>query len=556
MSVSINQNPYFFDFAGNALKFYLTGTPTAVTGRKAVTKYKVNTLPRDTYNFVLKYGTKNYTFLCRSSTLAKNEPYEIYLYSATADKKSEFIKKFAQNYYIEKDFAVTVSDTLEITFTARQNGGDNVILQSNDSLANIQLLSQTTGIAMSERAGYKLFAKLEVIRLNSPSTTLKTPEMWLHVDSAGKAVLPLALLRSYFVGANTPTLSQKFAAYTVKNTMIKYRLVYSDYFDGLVQVLKFSEYFYCVNGKISEKHNALNLPDWDCPMGGSNKLYSFARPRSYGSSSGLTVNSYKDMPQYAYFMLCNKSGAAGYTSDLQFRIDIKNENGSTKTINPGVLTISNFSIVRVPLSVFALSLQNHSTQILRYSVRVYHASYPNNVWTRTFVLNEKPFYAKEFLLQNKYGVLESFFVENELIEKKVDGEQIMYDEKVEIDVQDISTTFTARTGNKYEHDLKLLADAKENKNNYKIVNGVLYPITILPDTLTVFDEGEDLQSAEFQYVFKVLEYPKSVEVNKEVVLKSVEVFGSSWNETVYKSWNDSSGFEELKNTSLTISNEL
>jgi hypothetical protein len=178
------------------------------------------------------------------------------------------------------------------------------------------------------------------------------------------------------------------------------------------------------------------------------------------------------------------------------------------------------------------------------------------VWTRTFVLNEKPFFAKQFLLQNKYGVLESFFVENEMMEKKVDGEQIMHENKVEIDVQDISATFTARTGNKSEHDLKLLSEAIENKQNYKIVNDILYPITILPDTLTIFDEEEDLQSAQFQYVFQIREYPHPLEVYKEAMLESVEAFGTTWNELSYKKWNDTSNFEMLENTSVTIIDEL
>jgi hypothetical protein len=548
MSATITENPFLFDFANNSLKFKLSGTPVAVTGKKAVTKYKINIQPRANYYLTVKYGIKKYVFYFRNTTAAQNEPYEIYLYSTTAQKQGELIKKIAQNYYIEKDFAVTVSNTLEITFTARQNGGENVILETNDTAANIQLVSQTAGVAKSEKADYKLFAKLEVTRLSSPNTTLQTPEMWLHVDAAGKAALPLALLRSYFPDAEKPGLSQKFAAYAIKNVLIKYRLVYSDYFDGLVQVQKYSDILYLVNGKVSEKQRALNRSDWECPMGGGNALYSFARPRSYGSASGLSIKSYTNMQQYAYFMFFGNNT----TSQLQFRVNIKNQNGGTKTIYPGALIISNYSIVRVPLSVYALSLQNHSTQIFSYTVSVYHASYPNNVWTRTFVLQEKPFYAKEFLLQNRYGVLESFFVDNEMVEKKVDGEQIMYEDKVEIDIQDISTTYTARTGYKSDFELKLLADAIENKNNYKIVNGTLFPITILPDTLTVFDESEDLQSAEFQYVFKVIEYPQSAMVNKEVMFEAIEAFGSKWNELSYQKWNDVSIFEELENTSLII----
>jgi len=545
MSATIIESPLFLDFTNNAIKFRLSGTPTAVIGNKAVSKYKISTFPRANYNITVKYGTKQFLFYIRNTTTAQNEPYEIYLYSTTAQKKAELIKKIAQNYYIEKDYSVTVSDTLEITFSARQNGGEDVVLQTNDSAANITLLSQTTGIAKTEKAGYKLFAKLEVTRLTAGSGTVQTPEILLHLDTNNKASLPLTLLRSYFSGVDTPMMSQKFAAYLLKYVMIKYRLVYSDYFDGLVQVLKYSEEKYLLNGKISEQSRGHSIPDWSCPMGEGKNLYAFERPRSYGSSSGLTLKSYTDCPQYAYFMFFNNKVPNNTTSQLQFSINIRNEDGSTKSgINPGTLTLTNYSIVRVPLSVKALSLTNHSTQILTYTVRAYHLSKTTEVWTRTFLMQEKPFFAKEFLLQNKYGVLESFFVENEMIEKTVDGEQVIYDNKTEIDVQDISTTFTARTGNKSEFEMKLLGEALENKHHYKIVNNTLLPITILPDTLTIFDEGEELQSAEFQYVFKISEKTRYESYSEYIEIEDWIRMEAIWDETGGKVWHDPSIFQE------------
>jgi hypothetical protein len=36
MPATILEKPYLFDFAGNTLKFRLSGTPIAVTGNKAI----------------------------------------------------------------------------------------------------------------------------------------------------------------------------------------------------------------------------------------------------------------------------------------------------------------------------------------------------------------------------------------------------------------------------------------------------------------------------------------------------------------------------------------
>ena len=546
MSANIVEAPFPFDFANNALRFRLGGTPVAVTGRKAESRYKINTMPRANYYIEVKFGTKRMFFYCRNTLSAINNPYEIYL----TGWQNEILKKIGQNYYIAKYYSVTISNTLEIRFTSLLNGGENVTLQTNDGATNIQLLSQTMGIARTERAGYKLFAKLEVTHCVSGATkTVQTPEILLHVGADYRASLPLALLRAYFQGVDTPLLSQKLAAYTLKYAMIRCTLTYSDYFDDTVQVINSTYEYYLANGKVSEAHRAVNQADWNCPMGGSNKLSYFVRPRSYGSPSGLTVKSYTDLPQYAYFMLFNYNGSAA--TPLQVRIDIRNEDGSTvSNINPGALQISNLSIVRVPLSVNALSLENHSTQILSYTVRLYHSATPNAVWTRTFVLQEKPFYAKEFLLQNKYGVLESFFIENEMIEKTVDGEKVTCEGKVEIDVQDVFTTFSARTGNKSDFEMKLLGEAMENKFHYKIVNGSLVPITILPDTLTIFDEGEDLQSAEFQYTFKIPD--RSLPSPAGGSLKDFDTFEEKWDEAFYEHWNDRLTFKEQRNTTLIL----
>lgn len=556
MPASISGSPFVFDFANNSIKFTLLGTPVAIAGQKAVSRYKIITMPRANYHLSIAYGTKKYFFYFRNTAIAQTNPYEIYLYSAAQDKKNELIKKIAQNYYIEKDYVVTVSDTLEIVFTARQNGGEKVTLNTSDDAANIQLVSQTTGIAKTEKEGYKLFAKLEVTRFAINSTKLYTPEILLHIDTNNRASLPLSMLRSYFQSVDAPGLSQKFAAYSLKNAMFRCRLIFSDYFDGVVQMLKYSADYYFVNGKISEAHRVLNLPDWNCPMGDDKKLNNFARPRSYGSPSGLTLKSYHEFPQYAYFMFFNVNAASNATSSLQFRVNILNENGSAKNnINPGTLTFSNYSIVRVPLSVNALSLQTHSTQIISYTVRVYHSDAPSAVWTRTFVLQQKPFHAKEFLLQNRYGVLESFFIDHEMTEKSIDGEKVTCEGKIEIDVHDISTTFTARTGNKSDFEMKLLAEALENRHHYKVVNNALIPITILPDSLTIFDEGEDLQSAEFQYSFKIPD--KTVPATAIVSVIGHDVFAevaleSTWNETKYRVWNDNLFFEEETNTTLTL----
>ena len=557
MSASIVEQPFIFDFVNNNLIFKLTGTPISVTGRKAVTRYKINAMPQANHYLMISYGTKAFEFIVKTTTSALQAPFEIFRYSSLSELKTELETKIAKNYYIARDFNVTVSDTLEITFTAKQNGGNTVTLQSTDSSANIQLLSTTTGVEMVEKAGYRIFAKLEVTRIVGGVTkTEQTPEILLHVDSDNRVSLPLSLLCSYLTAVDIPAPNESFAARSLKYALLKYRLVYSDYFNDTIQVLQYSDERYLVNGEMSESYRGINISDWSCPIGSSNKLSSFGRPRSYGSSSGLTVKSYSELPQYAYFMFFYTREVNSYTSSLEVRIDILNEDGSTVTnINPGAITLTNFSIARIPLSVKALSLANHSTQILSYTVRIFHAATPAAAWTRTFIMQEKPFYAKEFLLQNKYGVLESFFIDNETIKKTVDGEKITCNGKIKIDITDVSTVFTARTGYKSDIEMKLLSEAVENRFHYKIVNGELIPVIILPDTLTILDEAEDLQTVEFQYMFNT---PKSTSGETTggnsggTTTTYMTFIDSVW--AAERTWNDISIFTVNNDTQQIINN--
>ena len=507
MPITITEKPFLFDFVHNAVSFTLNGTPTAVAGRNAVSRYQIISMPRVNYMIVLSYGTKTYNFFIRNFSSAQTNPFEIYSYSASSQIKKELERKIAQNYYINQDFEVTVSDSLEIIFTARQYGENKVMMQSNDNSANIMILSYTTGIAEVEKTGYKLFAKLEISQtISGAIQTVQTPEILLHVDANNRALLPLTLLRSFFSNVDIPVWNENFAAYPLQYALLKYRLIYTDYFDDLMQAMECSVWQYLVNGKMSETDRIQNLPEWNCPMSANSKLSSFARPRSYGSPSGLNIKSYPALSQYAYFMLFNNSGTESYKSSLEVRVDILNEDGTAvQNINPGTITLSNFSTVRIPLSVKSLSLHTYSMQILLYRVRIYHTSNSTAVWTRTYIMQQKPFHAKEFLLQNKYGILESFFIDNEMIEKKVEGEKIICAGKTEIDITDVSTIYTARTGYKSNTEMKLLSEAMENRFHYKRVNDALVRITILPNTFIVIDEAEDLQTAEFQYVFNMPE---------------------------------------------------
>lgn len=501
MAVSITEKPYLIDFAGNTLAYRLSGTPVKQAGRKAVSKWKITKFPRLNYSLILRYGEKLFSFEIKNSGVANNQPH--YIGVTNDNLKGELEKKIRDNYYISRDFEVFISDDLEIVFTSRIWGGYTVFLSTTDPQANLTNLYNTIGIEKIERSNYKVFARFEITRyLNGNVQEITTPEILLNLDHNNKTSLSLTILCSYFSQVDIPLVDESFGAHTLQYATLKYRLAYTDYFEGKIQVVNYSDYGFVVNGKLAELQKSQNLPDWHTR--GNNKLSYLTTPLNYGSDTDVTVNTFRNLPQYAYFMLFNVNKNGDYASKLSFRVDILNKDGSTlNNIAYPDLEITNYNIIRVPIGIEALQLDGYSGNILSYTVRVFNPDTPQNEWKRTFNLQGKPYYAKIFLLQNKYGVLESFFIDHEAKEKSVEGDEIKKHNNTEIDITDISEVYTARTGYKSPAEMKLLAQAIENPFNFKIENNEVIPITILPDTLLVFDEAEDLQSAGFQYKYNI-----------------------------------------------------
>ena len=504
MAVSISEKPYLIDFVHNSLIYKLIGTPILQAGRKAVSKWKIAQMPRLDYSLVLSYGDKVFTFQIKNLAIANNTPHYI---GITTNMSKELIKKIAENYYISKDFEVSISEDLEMIFTSRTLGAPNVTLSTTDPQAILTNVSHVAGIEKIDKKNYKVFARFEITRyVNGTVQQSFTPEILLTPDTDNKVFLYLNILRPYFSQIDIPLIDELFGGTVLQYATLKYRLIFSDYFDDKVQVLKYSDYAFVVAGKLSEMQRSLNLPDWATQMNGNNKLSHLPTPINYGCDTDLTVKTFAQMPQYVYFMLFNINKNGNYSSQLAFRVDILNSDGSRiDDIELPTLEVSNYNIIRVAVSCGALRLDEYSSDILSYTVRAFYPATRQQQWKRTFILKEKPYHAKTFLLQNRYGVLETFSIDHEAKEKTVEGEQIKKNTNIEIDISDISEIYTARTGYKSPAEMKLLAEALESSLNFKIENREIIPITILPNTLSIYDEAEDLQNAEFQYKYNIAE---------------------------------------------------
>lgn len=497
MAVTIREQPHPLDFAGNRPRFLLKGTPVATAGSKSRSAWRVTALPSSV--LTVGFGDTVLDFQITSPYQARDRADRIAGYTDTSMLKKELQSKIAEHYTISRLYDVTLADDLTLTFLSKEYGGEVVTVDGNGS-GNIEQLEQVSGVARVLRPNYGVFARFEVTRYSGGAVqTLETPDMILHLDADDLAELPLDILRSYFTAADVPSLAETFAAYPLQYATLKFRLTYSDVSGEIPQVgvLKHSQEAMLSAGRLNDTHQALNLADWETDMGAAAKLSEYTDIRDFGSPTGLTVRSYVELPQYAYFLLFNTLESASHSRQLNVGVIVRMKDGGIHTANQGQVSVANYNIVRLPLSVTALGLD--PSDVLSYTVSIRNES--GAKWTRTYVLGRKPIGAQEFLLQSRYGLLESLSTDTSAVEEQTDGSDTVKNGVVGADITDTATVHTARTGYRTAREIQLVADAMRSRHNYRIIGGRAVPIAVIPDTLTVTDTAEDLMEAEFQYRF-------------------------------------------------------
>ena len=498
MAVTLREQPHPLDFAGNGTRFLLKGTPVLTAGSKSRSVWRVDALPSSV--LTVGFGGTVLDFQISTPYQAKDNALRIAGYTDTAMLKNELTTKITGNYTIARLYDVTVADDLTITFLSKDYGGETVTLDGNGS-GDIEQVEQVAGVTRVQRPNYGVLAWFEVTRYNGGVVQeLATPDMILHLGADNIAELPLEILRHYFAAADVPSLTETFNAYPLLYATLKYRLAYTDVSGEIPQagVVKRSQECFLSAGRLDDSHHALNLADWHTAMGASATLSEYKDIRDFASPTELTVRTYASLSQYAYFLLFNIYQDNAHTRSLAVRVDVRTKDGHTFPLDMGSVTVQNYNIVRIPLSPSALGIPS-AEDVLSYTVTAQNAS--GAVWTRTFVLERKPHRAQEFLLQNRYGLLETLSTYTSAVEEETEGSDTVKNGVVGADITDTATVHTARTGYKTEREIQLVADAMRGRFNYRIVDGRAVPIAILPDTLTVTDTAEDLLEAEFQYRF-------------------------------------------------------
>ena len=171
MSVTIEENPFPLDFAGNRCQYRIRCTPYSNGGRRSVSVFKIGQMPGLGYSLTVTYGETSLSMIVTVAYNKRDDPNFLMRRTEPEKIKAELEKKVARNYDIAQLYDVTVSDELEIAFTSKEAGGDSVAITSNDPNAIIDEIEQVAGITPVARANYGVTGWLELQRYANGSVS-------------------------------------------------------------------------------------------------------------------------------------------------------------------------------------------------------------------------------------------------------------------------------------------------------------------------------------------------------------------------------------------------
>ena len=383
------------------------------------------------------------------------------------------------------------------------------------------LASSRAGAAPNLPENWKLWAKFILTKREDwqKYTQVETPEMLFDIVPEGvffgsgvdllncKVRLPLEILKNYFLTADTPALDEPLlgkngvpTAYPIFKNSIKTLCQYTEISGKSMQkgIVRQTKEYTLFNGELDTGFHKNKLFDWATKDFPNFCWIPSAQTEImvWGTNTGDKARIFRDLPQWLYVSTLKMKTNTTIALKADYPLVIK-QGDPVPVPSAFSLTLLPEMIYRIPISMKNLELPNN---IPSFSVTLKEPSATQPFFKRDFEVVEKPYHARVFLLQNKYGLLESFWINNLLEEKTIDGEAIRLSEFYAVDISKVETVYTARTGSKRIAEMQILKQAIENTDNYIVLDKELIPITILPLTLQVAEEEDDLQSAEFQFI--------------------------------------------------------
>lgn len=515
--ISFRSKPFRIDFAGNHPHFDIKTQPYAVSAVNASVTYAVYQIPYvagvvNTLMLATPFGT--FTRRILSSTSGTSNPLYIRATSDPATMADRLLDRLCNDPALTTAYRVEVCTGtganslpccfLRLTRTEAVSGETLPVLsyQQDDtecavveSLPVIQLWENTAGRTGDSRDNYRVTGRFLITRkadqrsdylaAEDPNDEyIETPSFTIW-ENGGNAVIDTRLLQSYFHRMDLPAYGETLGAYPLHFNMLRYRLRMGDQYDEDTPLQTTSSEYILLNGIIRREDFVRNVPDWETEVSDF-QISSASGLVNWGTPSNARVRLFHGCEYYMY--------AANFTSTTRtLTVTILTGGGLSGTYT---LSVPSYTIVRIPVGTDALPAALDIDNDFRYTFSL--TANNVNIATLQVELEAKPHFGRVLVLQNHLGIAETFVIDHIVFSRETSGNEVVINGERATELSQHGTRLTLRTGYHSKEEMRLLADAFTNPDNYLLDGTLAYRINFIPGELTVTDEGEDLQSAEVQ----------------------------------------------------------
>ena len=343
----------------------------------------------------------------------------------------------------------------------------------------------------------KLVARIFIQEVAGGGGYTQLPDIYLDPDSSDNAVFYIdRILRDYFNTIKIDIFALDEIAldsYSVKPYYIKFY----EWNGTTLTNEELSSTRYIMFGK-------LFYQDWP----GHTFFTDLATNLNYLNNIGIKVNTWSTAKNYLYW-LNHVSGS----NNIELRVTIYYTDKTTEDQTIDTYNGSaQYAVLVVPTGYTELDLASYTPAktIYRYDVGLYKTDDTQIGKTISYYLQNKPWWAQQFLFRNNYGVLEALIAE---------GKESS-DINPEIETSQIRLPYDyAATDSEYIQNIKSrtkpfktnigplsLADAEHleeiiNDKFFKVGDTELIPCNILSKSINPYDQNKDLQVIELQYQY-------------------------------------------------------
>lgn len=362
---------------------------------------------------------------------------------------------------------------------------------SNGNNYNWVAVNGYMGGAKDCKDGYRIIAEYEAA---IGGDIKRTEPQYFDPDNNDKAYIRTDILQGLFPEETTPSVAQLITApQYLNNSVLEYKLNLTDYYNGTSHHTVQSGSMFMLNGELEHSHYLQGIADWK-------KRHSSTLADSIwviGEDDQSVERVRRSQPQYIYLLYARPSQ---YSITVWVQINRYDTTGGWIG-SGGHFTLTGGQMVRLAVGPDAIGA-NDNTQ--RYLV---------SLQTAQIAVDQQIFFAKNYelfpdlyndnllLLQTKYGTHKTFPIRSVSYQNNSNNTVYCNSDSYFVDITEKYETYTAHTGSIRKKEAAAINEALMNERHYIYAHGDWQRIIIVPDTMTIVSDDDDMQDLSFNFRF-------------------------------------------------------